>query len=145
MAGAESLGRMMFIQLGDGGNPETFEGVCGVKDRSFSINNNTVDTTRPSCDNPGGPLEYSGAYGVRTISLSGSGAAVSKASYQRLAKHSIEQKYVTAKIIIPLWGTFTGTVLFNKIDASGPMEGEVEFSIDLTMSGEIAAEWETLS
>jgi TP901-1 family phage major tail protein len=145
MAGAESQGKMMLLQLGDGAETETFTGVCGIKDKSFSINNEVVDTTRPDCDNPSAPLNYSGAYGIRTISISGSGVAVSQERYQRVAKHAVDQEYVSAKIIIPLWGTFTGTVLFNKVDTSGPMSGEVEFSIELTMSGEITFEWEDLS
>ena len=145
MAGAESKGRLMLIQLGDGGDPETFVGVCGVKDKSFSINNEVVDTTRPSCDDPNAPLYYSGAYGIRTISLSGSGVAVSSQKYQRIVKHTVEQAYVNAKIMVPLWGTFTGTVIFNKVDASGPMSGEVEFSIELTMTGEITVELEELA
>lgn len=145
MAGAESQGKLMLIQLGDGGDPEQFTAVCGVKDKSLSINNEVVDTTRPPCDSPEDPLHYSGAYGVRTVSLSGSGVATSKASYQNLAKHAIEQAYVNGKIIIPLWGTFSGTLIFNKVDASGPMSGEVEFSIDLTMTGKITVEWEALT
>ncbi|MGH0001306.1 phage tail tube protein [Pseudovibrio ascidiaceicola] len=145
MAGEESKGRLMLIQLGDGGDTEQFEAVCGVKDKSFSINNEVVDTTRPPCNNPEDPLHYSGAYGVRTISISGSGVAVSKASYLNLAKHAFEQDYVNAKLIVPLWGTFSGTILFNKVEATGPMQGEVEFSTELTMTGEIAVEWETLT
>ncbi|KZK96338.1 Phage major tail protein 2 [Pseudovibrio sp. Ad5] len=145
MAGAESQGKLMLIQLGDGENPETFESVCGVKDKSFSINNEVVDTTRPACDDPSAPLYYSGAYGIRTISLSGSGVAVSSVHYQRVAKDAVDQAYVNAKIIVPLWGTFTGTVIINKVDASGPMSGEVEFSIELTMTGEISVEWEALA
>ncbi|MDX5595654.1 phage tail tube protein [Pseudovibrio sp. SPO723] len=144
MAGAESKGRLMLIKLGDGGDPETFEPVCGVKDKSFSINNNTVDTTRPPCDDPGAPLHYSGAYGVRTISISGNGVAIGKPEYQKIARAAIEQDYVTCQIIVPLWGTFTGTVLFNSVEASGPMEGEVEFSIELTMTGDITVDWEAL-
>jgi len=145
MAGEESKGRLMLIQLGDGGDTEQFATVCGVKDKSFSIDNEVVDTTRPPCDNPGDPLHYSGAYGIQTISVSGSGVAVAKARYQLMAKHAKAQAYVNAKIVVPLWGTFSGTIIFNKVESSGPMSGEVEFSIDLTMTGDITVEWEDLA
>ncbi|KZK99149.1 MULTISPECIES: phage tail tube protein [unclassified Pseudovibrio] len=145
MAGAESQGKLMLIQLGNGGDPETFESVCGVKDKSLSINNEVVDTTRPNCDNPSAPLNYSGAYGIRTISLSGNGVATSSETYQRVVQHAVGQVYANAKIIVPLWGTFTGTVVFNKVDVSGPMQGELEFSLELTMTGDITFELDVLT
>jgi len=46
----EQLGRLLLIKLGDGASPgpEVFTNLCGLKDRSFDLSANSVDTTKPS-------------------------------------------------------------------------------------------------
>ncbi|WP_234836899.1 phage tail tube protein [Sinorhizobium meliloti] len=55
MATGQQLGRSLLIKIGDGNTPEVFSNLCGLKTRSFNMSANEVDTTIPSCTNPGGP------------------------------------------------------------------------------------------
>ncbi len=135
-------GKLLMLRLGDANDPEVFETACGIKDKNFTINNETVDRSLPNYDDPSAPLSYSGGYGLRTISVSGSGFAVSKPWYNRIARLAVEQSAANAQIIVPYLATFTGTVLITSLDISGPAAGDMEFSIDLTMSGDITSEWE---
>ncbi len=80
MADGEQLGRLLLIKVGDGADPEVFSNLCGLKDRSFDLSANSVDTTKPSCTNPGGPVQKTGRPGITSRTFQGSGVFVSSAA-----------------------------------------------------------------
>lgn len=135
---AASPGRLLLLKIGDGGSPtETFTAGCGFRARSFSINNNIVDTTTPDCSSPGGTVKYTGVYGIQTISLSGSGESSDDTQNLLLVNAARSQSALNMQVVVPGWGTFQGAVLIGSLEHSGDTEGTMEFSSDITMTGDV--------
>lgn len=134
---ASSKGRLLLLKIGDGEVSETFSNGCGFRARSFTINNNIVDTTTPDCASPGNTVVYSGEYGIQTITLSGSGESSDDTQNLRLVNAARQQTALNMQVVVPGWGTFEGAVLIGSLEHSGDMEGTMEFSCDITMTGTI--------
>ena len=137
MAESAGLGRQLLIKIGDGADPETFAAACGFKDRSFKINNNIVDTTAPDCTNPTGKVGFSGAYGIQTLTVSGSGKATTSAQFKALKTACLNQTKPNLQIIVPGDGTYEGAALIGDWEDTGGTENELEFSCEITLSGTI--------
>lgn len=134
---AASKGRLLLLKIGDGEVSETFSNGCGFRARSFTINNNIVDTTTPDCSSPGGIVKYTGEYGIQTLNLSGSGESSDDTQNVRLLNAARQQTALNMQVIVPGWGTFEGAVLIGSLEHSGDVEGTMEFSCDITMTGDV--------
>lgn len=128
-------GRLLLLKVGDGNSPETYLTPCGFKARSFTINNNLVDTSRPDCQSPGGIVRYTGMYGIQTLTFSGSGTSEDSATNLRLKDAARNQTDLNCQIVVPDEGVYEGAVLIGSMEYSGDTEGEMEFSCDITFTG----------
>lgn len=126
MAG-EQLGRLLLIKVGDGDTPEIFNALCGLKDRSFDLSANSVDTTKPSCTNPGGPVQKTGRPGITNRTFSGSGTFVSSAIMKAFMGKVINTEIFNAEVVVPGLGSFTGPYFMTNFTASGDMENDLQF------------------
>lgn len=70
---APNLTNRFLLELGDGGDPETFGFPCGAQTRSFTITNNLDEATVMDCDDP---LDTQAAI-VRSLISSDTGASIS--------------------------------------------------------------------
>lgn len=128
MADGEQLGRLLLIKLGDGADPEVFSNLCGLKDRSFDLSANSVDTTKPSCTNPGGPVQKTGRPGIVSRTFQGSGTFVSSTIMKTFMVHVVDATVFNAQVIVPGLGTFAGSFFVTTFQASGDMENDLQFS-----------------
>jgi predicted secreted protein len=128
MALGEQLGRTLLIKVGDGADPEIFSYVCGLKDRSFDLSANSVDTTKPSCTDPGGPVQKTGRPGIVSRTFQGSGTFVSSAAMKSFMVHVINATVFNAQVTVPGLGTFEGPFFVANFQASGDMENDMQFS-----------------
>jgi TP901-1 family phage major tail protein len=124
----QQKGRTLLIQIGDGATPEVFTNVCGITTRSFNMSANSVDTTIPDCENPGGPVIKTGEPGIQNRTFNGSGKFVSGANAQLLLGHVRGGTTFNAKVIVPGDGTYTGAWFVTEFEFSGEMEGNMDFS-----------------
>lgn len=136
MAG-EQLGRLLLIKIGDGGSPETFNSLCGLKDRSFDLSANSVDTTKPSCTNPGGPVQKTGRPGIASRTFSGSGTFVSSAIMKANMAKIINTEIFNAEVVVPGLGSFTGPYFVTNFTASGDMENDLQFDATFEAADEL--------
>lgn len=127
MAG-EQLGRLLLIKIGDGAEPEVFSNLCGLKDRSFDLTANTVDTTKPSCTNPGGPVQKTGRPGIASRTFSGSGTFVSSAAMKAFMGKVINTEKFNAQVVVPGLGTFEGPYFATNFTFDGSMEDDLQFN-----------------
>ena len=127
MAG-EQLGRLLLIKLGDGATPEVFTNLCGLKDRSFDLSANSVDTTKPSCTNPGGPVQKTSRPGIVSRTFSGSGTFVSSAAMKAFMVHVNDATVFNAQVIVPDLGTYEGPYFVSNFTFDGGMEDDLQFS-----------------
>lgn len=134
---AQKSGRTLLLKLEDSVTPGTFNNICGVATRNFTINNNIVDTTTPNCDSPGSTVKYTGDYGIQTLTFSGDGRFTDDAKHVALADISRQQTPTNGQVVVPGWGTFEGALLVGSYELGGETEGTMTFSASFTMSGDI--------
>jgi TP901-1 family phage major tail protein len=132
---SQEKGRLLLIQIGDGGGTEVFANLCGLKTRSFNLSANEVDTTIPDCENPGGPVQKTAEPGITNRTFSGSGKFVSGATQAILMGHVNAATVFNAKVIVPGVGTYAGSWMVSDFEFSGEDEGTMEFSATFTAAG----------
>lgn len=128
MADGQQVGRLLLIKVGDGGSPENFSNLCGLKTRSFDISTASVDTTIPSCTNPGDVVQKTSRPGQASRTFQGSGAFVSSAAMSAFMTHVINATPFNAQVTVPGLGTFTGSYFVTNFTFSGDVDPNMEFS-----------------
>lgn len=131
----QEKGRLLLIQIGDAGAPESFANLCGLKTRSFNLSANEIETTIPDCDNPGGPVQKTSVPGITNRTFSGSGKFVSGATQAILMSHVQAATVFNAKVLVPGVGTYAGSWMVSDFEFSGEDEGTMEFSATFTAAG----------
>ena len=74
---AAQKGSALIMRVGNGGSPETFTAVAGLRSTSLTVNNESVDVTNKDSS---GKRTLLAAAGVQSISVSGSGVFTDAAS-----------------------------------------------------------------
>lgn len=132
---AGQRGRDVLIRLGDGAGSETFETVAGIRTKAIKLNAETVDGT--SADSSGGWRELIAGAGVRDLRVEGAGVFKDAASDARLREAFFAAHHITAELIVPDFGRFTGPFQVEDLSYSGAHDGEAQFSIKLASAGAI--------
>jgi len=127
-------GKDVIIRIGDGGTPEAFTAVAGLRASTFSLNAREIDATHAT--SPGGWRELIGA-GVRQAACAGSGVFVSGAAASRLRSAFFDGAPVTLEIVAPGLGAFRGPFLIANLDYAGEWDGEATASMAFASAGEI--------
>ena len=128
-------GRDLLIKIGDGGDPETFTTVAGLKARTLAFNAATVDiTTADSADMWRELL----AAGVKSASISGSGVFKDAASDAALRTAFFNAAVGNYQIVIPSFGTVTGPFKITALQYDGPYDGELKMSLSLASAGALS-------
>jgi predicted secreted protein len=105
MAGQK--GRDVLIKIGDGGAPEAFTSVAGIRAKTISLNARTVDGT--------------------------SGESVE--AWRELIAGAGVKAARSFQLIIPDFGTLAGPFLVESLDYAGDHDGEAAFAITLASAG----------
>jgi TP901-1 family phage major tail protein len=128
-------GRDLLIKIGDGGDPENFTTVAGLKARTLAFNAATVDiTTADSADMWRELL----AGGVKSATISGSGVFKDAASDAALRTAFFNASINNYQIVIPSFGTVTGPFKITALQYDGPYDGELKMSLSLASAGALA-------
>lgn len=135
---SQQKGRLLLIKIGDGGSPEAFANLCGLKARSFNLSANEIDTTVPDCDNPGAAVQKQSEPGIVNRTFSGSGAFISGATQAILMGHVRGATVFNAQVVVPGEGTYAGSWMVSDFEFSGEMEGNMEFSATFTAAGPLS-------
>jgi TP901-1 family phage major tail protein len=122
----------MLLKIGDGGAPETFAAVAGLRARTLSLNAETVDVTHAES---GGWRALLGGAGVRQAAVSGAGVFLSGAAAETVRAAFFAGAIRAWRIVIPGLGAIVGPFLIANLDYSGASEGEIDFSIALASAG----------
>lgn len=130
-------GRDMLVKIGDGGSPETFTTVAGLRTRTFSLNAREVDATHSES---GGWRELLESAGVKQASVSGAGVFLNDAAALALRAAFFAGAVRTFQLIVPGLGTMTGPFLIANLDYAGDYDGEATFSVALASAGALAFE-----
>ena len=126
-------GRDLLVKIGDGGSPETFTTVAGLRATTLSFNSTTVDVT--NADSASQWRELLAGAGVKSAAFSGSGVFKDAASDESLRNAFFNQATPNFEVVIPDFGTIAGTFQIASLQYEGPYDGEVKLSLALQSAG----------
>jgi TP901-1 family phage major tail protein len=122
------------MKVGNGGSPETFTTIGGLRSTSLTINNESVDVTNKDSSNQRTLLA---AAGVQSISVSGSGVFTDAASETTMKTNVLADTIDNYQFLVPDFGTFTGGFQVTSVEYAGEYNGEVTYSMSFESSGAI--------
>jgi len=129
---AAEKGRAFLLKIGDGGNPETFDVVGGMRSTSLRINNETVDVTSKTS---GGWREILSGAGIRHVSLSGGGIFTDSASEAALQGRALAGSVDNYEVVFESGAKFSGGFQVTSLEYAGDYNGERTYNIALGSSG----------
>ncbi len=130
---AAQKGKDLLIKLGDGGSPETFTALAGLRTTSLGFNAQTVDITNADSTNMWRELLANA--GVRQAAVSGSGVFKDAASDATVRSIFFNQDLKNWQIVIPDFGTVTGAFAVTALQYEGAYDGEARMSLTLASAG----------
>jgi len=125
---AQENARELVIKRGDGASPEVFTFVCGLRTRTFTMSNASIDTTVPSCADPSAPIVATAAPGRQTLTFSGDGLFDNDTVGLAVFNDARNQSQTNYTIIVPGVGSFVGPFFISDYSNSGDMEDRMAFS-----------------
>lgn len=134
MAGQK--GRDVLIKIGDGGAPETFATIAGIRAKTISLNARSVDGT--SGESPEAWRELIAGAGVKSASVSGAGVFKDAASDAAIQQAFFAQSVTSFQLVIPDFGILAGPFLIESLDYTGDHDGEAAFAITLASAGALS-------
>ena len=130
-------GKDLLLKIGDGGAPETFTTVAGLRTKTLSLNAQTVDATH---SDSGGWRELLAGAGVRQASLSGAGVFLSDAAAEAVRAAFFAGDVLNWQIVIPGFGEIEGPFLVANLDYAGEHDGEAAMALALESAGALSFE-----
>jgi TP901-1 family phage major tail protein len=127
-------GKDLLVKIGDGGSPETFASVAGLRATTLAFNAQTIDITNADSANMWRELLTNA--GVKSAQISGSGVFKDAASDETIRAAFFNQAIPNWQIAIPDFGTVTGPFKLTGLNYEGPYDGELKLSLTLASAGE---------
>jgi len=128
-------GKDILIKIGDGGDPQGFETLAGLRARTVSLNARTVDAT--DAESAGGWRELLPCAGVKSASVSGSGIFRDQPADEAARALFFSGETRGFQLIIPDFGVLEGPFLIAALEYSGRFDGEAQYALTLASAGEI--------
>lgn len=135
---AAQRGKDILLKIGDGGEPQTFTTVAGLRARTISLNARTIDAT--DSDSAGRWRELLAGAGVRQAAVSGAGVFRDAASDALMREVFFSQEARSWRLIVPDFGVLEGPFLIAALEYAGDHEGEATWAVTLASAGEVAFE-----
>lgn len=135
---AGQSGRNVLIKVGDGGAPEAFVTVAGVRAKSITLNAGLVDAT--SADSADRWRELLAGAGVKRCEVAGSGVFKDAASDARLRAVYFNGDAAAFELTIPDFGVLRGPFMVAELAYGGEHDGEATFAVKLASAGAVSFE-----
>lgn len=132
---AAQPGRNVLVKIGDGGSPEVFSTVCGIRTKSISLSENLVDIT-DSCS-VGQFRELLQGAGTKQATITGSGIFKDTAGEELVRSNWFNSSQSNYQFVIPDFGTMEGAFLVTSIEYGGDHDGEATFSWTFESAGPV--------
>jgi TP901-1 family phage major tail protein len=126
-------GKDLLIKIGDGGSPENFTSVAGLRATTLALNATTVDVTNSDSVDMWRELLADG--GIMSATISGSGVFKDAASDTALRTAFFNQALCDWQIVIPSFGTMAGPFKITSLQYDGPYDGELKLTLSLASAG----------
>jgi TP901-1 family phage major tail protein len=133
---AAEKGAAFLLKLGDGGTPEAFATVAGLRTTQMSIASEAVAVTNKGS---GGWRELLSEAGTRAVSVSGAGVFNGSAAEAQLKAHALAGRVANYQLSFESGETITGPFLVTRLDYAGDFGGERTYTLSLESAGAVAA------
>jgi TP901-1 family phage major tail protein len=131
-------GRDVVIAIGDGGEPEFFFTVAGIRARTIALSARPVDAT--TAQSPQAWRELIAGAATKRIEVAGSGMFWGAEADERVRAAYFAGETPTMHLLIPGFGALEGPFAIAELAYGGEQDGEATFSIRLMSAGAIAFE-----
>ena len=128
-------GRDVLIKISDGGDPEAFITLAGIRTSQLDLNQPPVDAT--SAESPAGWRELLAGAGVKSASISGSGIFRDEASDERARQIFFDGETPDVQVVIPDFGVVEGPFQVGSIEYAGTHDGEATYELSLASAGQL--------
>ncbi|MEM9938107.1 MAG: phage major tail protein, TP901-1 family [Pseudomonadota bacterium] len=133
MAGQK--GRDVLIKISDGGEPESFVTLAGIRTSEIELNTSRVDGT--AMDSLEGWRELVPGAGVKSARVRGRGVFKDAASDARMRTVFFAGQIARWQLVVPGLGALTGPLQISELRWAGNHDGEATFSVDLESAGQL--------
>jgi TP901-1 family phage major tail protein len=130
---AGQRGHDVLISIGDGGEPETFGLVAGIRARTISLTAGLVEAT--TAQSPQAWRELIAEAATKRAEVAGSGVFRDAASDARLRSAYFNGEAAMFSLAIPDFGTMTGRFQISELAYGGVHDDRATFSIRLVSTG----------
>lgn len=123
-------GNDFLVKVGDGGAPEAFTTIGGMRTNGISINNEMIDVTNKDSA-AWKQLEYGG---IKSLSISGSGIMQDVATIKTLMAailSTVGADKKNFKLVSGLGYSFTGSFFISSLELAGDVGKEEHFTLKL--------------
>lgn len=132
---AASKGRNILLKISGGVSPDTFTSIAGLRSKTITINNETVDITT-SDEAPWRQLL--GDTGMRSVSISGSGVFDDDAAINDVEELAFNGNLQDFQVVFENGDIFQGSFQVTSFEYGGEHTAEQTFSISLESASNIA-------
>jgi len=122
-------GKDLLLKIGDGGAPEAFAAIGGLRAKTLSLNAQTVDITH--ANSTGGWRELLSGAGVRQASIAGAGVFLNEAAAEEVRAAFFNGDIKNWQVIVPGFGEIAGAFQITNLDYAGDHDGEATMSLAL--------------
>jgi predicted secreted protein len=133
---AVESGAAFLLKVSDGGEPETFVTVAGLRSTQMSVSSEQVVVTHKGS---GAWRELLGAGGSRSVSLSGAGVFTGSAAEMRVKSLALGGGLGRFEVSFEGGERLRGTFQVVRLDYSGDFNGERTYAVSLESSGPVEA------
>jgi TP901-1 family phage major tail protein len=133
---AVESGQAFLLKMGDGGNPETFRTVAGLRTTQLSIASDPVVVTNKGS---AGWRELLPAGGVKAVSISGAGVFTGSAAEASLKGAALSGQVGRFEVSFEGGERLTGAFQVVRLDYAGDFNGERTYTLALESSGVVTA------
>ena len=130
---AAQKGSALLLKIGSG-SPVTYATIGGLRSTSITMNDEPVDITNKDS---AGVRTLLAQGGVQSMSVSGSGVFTDATSEGTLRTAFGAASFSQYQLVIPDFGTYTGTFMIASLEYAGEYNGEVTYSVTLESSGAV--------
>lgn len=124
----------LFIEVGDGDDPEVFEKVCALENKSFAIRNNTQTNAIPDCTDEDAPPFEEETISSQSMPVSGDGYVTRQQHHMMLDwAHDGTTKNIRVNIGTPVTGQtdyFAGPAFLKNYEVTGATQGKLKAAIE---------------
>lgn len=135
---AGQRGRDLLIMISDGGAPETFVSVAGIRARTISLSAGLIDAT--TAQSPQAWRELIAGAGSKRAEVAGSGVFKDAASDARIRQAYFDGEAARFRLVVPDFGVLAGPFVISELSYAGDHDAEATFAIRLMSAGVVSFE-----